>query len=42
MGDFKLALEDISALLMLDEFKNQTDIMFADSIMKQLGKIVLN
>lgn len=40
LKNFKLALEDITAVVMLDEFKNQTDIMFADSIIKSLGKIL--
>lgn len=38
LGNFKLALEDITAVVMLDEFKNQSDIMFADSVIKSLGK----
>jgi len=38
LGNFKLALEDITAVIMLDEFKNQTDIMFADTVIKCLGK----
>lgn len=38
LGNFKLALEDITAVVMLDEFKNQPDIMFADSVIKSLGK----
>lgn len=42
MENFKLALEDITAVVMLDEFKNQTDIMFADSVIKSLGKIILS
>lgn len=40
MGDFKLALEDITAVVMLDEFRNQNDIVFADSVIKSLGKII--
>lgn len=39
LGNYKLALEDITAVVMLDEFKNQTDIMFADTVLKNLGKI---
>lgn len=39
VGKYKQALEDITAVVMLDEFKNQTDIMFADSVIKKLGKI---
>ncbi|VVC38199.1 Tetratricopeptide repeat,Tetratricopeptide repeat-containing domain,Tetratricopeptide-like helical [Cinara cedri] len=38
LGNFKLALEDITAVVMLDEFKNQADIIFADSVIKNLGK----
>ncbi|XP_025425976.1 mitochondrial import receptor subunit TOM70 [Sipha flava] len=38
MGNFKLALEDITAVVMLDEFKNQTDVIFADSVIKKLGR----
>ncbi|XP_050547936.1 mitochondrial import receptor subunit TOM70-like isoform X3 [Daktulosphaira vitifoliae] len=38
LGNFKLALEDITAVIMLDEFKNQSDLMFADSVIKGLGK----
>lgn len=41
IGKFKLALEDITAVVMLDEFKNQNDIMFADSVIKKLGKIYI-
>lgn len=41
LGNFKLALEDITAVIMLDEFKNQTDIIFADSVVKRLGEIIL-
>lgn len=41
LGNFKLALEDITAVIMLDEFKNQADIMFADSVVKNLGEIML-
>lgn len=40
LGNFKLALEDITAVVMLDEFKNQSDIMFADSVIKNLGEII--
>lgn len=40
LGNFKLALEDITAVIMLDEFKNQPDIMFADSVIKKLGNII--
>jgi import receptor subunit TOM70 len=40
MGNFKLALEDITAVVMLDEFKNQTDVIFADSVIKKLGNIL--
>lgn len=39
LGNYKLALEDITAVVILDEFKNQTDIMFADTVLKNLGKI---
>lgn len=38
LGNFELALEDITAVVMLDEFKNQGDIVFADSVIKSLGK----
>lgn len=41
LGNFKLALEDITAVIMLDEFRNQTDIMFADSVIKSLGNIFI-
>lgn len=41
IGKYKQALEDITAVVMLDEFKNQTDIMFADSVIKKLGEILL-
>lgn len=40
VGNYKLALEDITAVIMLDEFKNQADIMFADSVIKGLGKVI--
>lgn len=42
LSNFKLALEDITAVIMLDEFKNQADIMFADSVVKSLGEIILH
>jgi len=40
LKDYKLALEDITAVVMLDEFKNQPDILFADFLTKNLCKIV--
>lgn len=39
LGNTKLALEDITTVIMLDEFKNDSDVMFADSLIKQLSKI---
>lgn len=39
LGNFKLALEDITAVVMLDEFQNQSDIVFADGVIKSLGKM---
>ncbi|XP_050441648.1 mitochondrial import receptor subunit TOM70-like [Adelges cooleyi] len=38
LKNFKLALEDITAVIMLDQFQNQTDLLFADSVIKNLGQ----
>lgn len=41
LGNFKLALEDITACVMLDDFKDQADIAFADTLIRSLGKITI-
>ncbi|VVC27137.1 Tetratricopeptide repeat,Tetratricopeptide repeat-containing domain,Tetratricopeptide-like helical [Cinara cedri] len=38
LGNFKLALEDITAVQMFDEYKNQDDLIFADSVTSSLAK----
>ncbi|VVC27612.1 Tetratricopeptide repeat-containing domain,Tetratricopeptide-like helical domain [Cinara cedri] len=38
LGNFKLALEDITAMQILNKFKNQGDLSFADSVNKSLAK----
>ncbi|VVC26061.1 Tetratricopeptide repeat,Tetratricopeptide repeat-containing domain,Tetratricopeptide-like helical [Cinara cedri] len=38
LGNFKLALEDIKAVQILDNFKNGSDENFADSVNKSLAK----
>ncbi|VVC39133.1 Tetratricopeptide repeat,Tetratricopeptide repeat-containing domain,Tetratricopeptide-like helical, partial [Cinara cedri] len=38
LGNFKLALEDITAVIILDGFKDQGDLSFADSVNKNLAK----
>jgi mitochondrial import receptor subunit TOM70 len=42
LGNFELALEDITAVVMFDDFRNQSDIEFADSVIKILGKQMID
>jgi len=39
LKDYKLALEDITAVVMLDECKTKPDVAFADSVMTILCKM---
>lgn len=38
LGNYKLALEDITAVIMLNKFKDPNDMVFADIVIKKLGK----
>ncbi|VVC26081.1 Tetratricopeptide repeat,Tetratricopeptide repeat 1,Tetratricopeptide repeat-containing [Cinara cedri] len=38
LGNFKLALEDITAVIIFNMFKNQDDIIFSDNLLKSLGE----
>ncbi|VVC46070.1 Tetratricopeptide repeat,Tetratricopeptide repeat-containing domain,Tetratricopeptide-like helical [Cinara cedri] len=38
LGNFKLALEDITAVAIFDKFENQDDIIFSNNLLKSLGE----
>lgn len=37
-NDLELALEDVTAACILERFMNQTTLLMADRVLKQLGK----
>ncbi|VVC30119.1 Tetratricopeptide repeat,Tetratricopeptide repeat-containing domain,Tetratricopeptide-like helical [Cinara cedri] len=38
LGNLKLALEDITAATIFDDYKNQDDVIFSDNLLKSLGE----